>query len=102
MAFVVLTGAKLGEGTFGIVKEVVHKETGMTWACKAVNKEKVHVTVRMMQTYVIFEPDIAYMFWGLHVRTTCSTGAPYMIDEIVPVHPVQMVVKNWYLCVARE
>ena len=34
-------GEKLGEGTFGIVKAVVHKETGEKWACKAVNKEKV-------------------------------------------------------------
>ena len=36
-----MSGRKLGEGTFGIVKEVKHKETGEVWACKAVNKEKV-------------------------------------------------------------
>ena len=38
-------GEKLGEGTFGIVKAVVHKETGEKWACKAVNKEKVGYSI---------------------------------------------------------
>ena len=32
-------GNKLGEGSFGIVREVVHKTTGEHWACKVVNKD---------------------------------------------------------------
>lgn len=46
-------GPKLGEGSFGIVREVIHKETGEKWACKAVNKdnnkEKVHSSALSMQ-----------------------------------------------------
>lgn len=34
-------GQKLGEGSFGLVKEVMHLDTGTRWACKAVNKERV-------------------------------------------------------------
>ncbi|XP_078662767.1 serine/threonine-protein kinase 33-like isoform X2 [Branchiostoma floridae x Branchiostoma belcheri] len=33
-------GPKLGQGSFGIVFEAVHKETGVRWAIKKVNKEK--------------------------------------------------------------
>ena len=44
-------GSKLGEGSFGIVREVIHKTTGERWACKAVNKdnskEKVHCTLSL-------------------------------------------------------
>ncbi|ELU00311.1 hypothetical protein CAPTEDRAFT_217694 [Capitella teleta] len=32
-------GSKLGEGSFGIVREVVHMTTGERWACKVVNKD---------------------------------------------------------------
>jgi len=41
MEEVYIIGKKLGEGSFGIVRKVVHKETNAAWACKAVNKEKV-------------------------------------------------------------
>ncbi len=34
-------GRKLGQGSFGVVKEVTHRESGEIWACKAINKEKV-------------------------------------------------------------
>lgn len=34
-------GRKLGAGSFGVVKEATHKESGKQWAIKAVNKEKV-------------------------------------------------------------
>ncbi|KAI0218927.1 Serine/threonine-protein kinase 33 [Lamellibrachia satsuma] len=40
MEEVYIIGKKLGEGNFGIVRKVVHKETNVPWACKAVNKEK--------------------------------------------------------------
>ncbi|CAH1250543.1 serine/threonine-protein kinase 33-like isoform X5 [Branchiostoma lanceolatum] len=33
-------GPKLGQGSFGVVFEAVHKETGVRWAIKKVNKEK--------------------------------------------------------------
>ncbi|XP_028917398.1 serine/threonine-protein kinase 33 [Ornithorhynchus anatinus] len=33
-------GRKLGQGNFGTVIEVTHKETGLKWAIKKVNKEK--------------------------------------------------------------
>ena len=36
-----LVGEKLGEGAFGIVKEVTDLTTDIRWACKAINKEKV-------------------------------------------------------------
>ncbi len=50
---------KLGQGSFGIVREVIHKPTGSQWACKVVNKEKVLVHVRA--------------FWRscMHVARTC-------------------------------
>ena len=41
MEEVYIIGKKLGEGNFGIVRKVVHKETNVPWACKVVNKEKV-------------------------------------------------------------
>ena len=41
MEEVYLIGKKLGEGSFGIVRKVIHKVTNIPWACKAVNKEKV-------------------------------------------------------------
>lgn len=34
-------GDKLGEGSFGVVCVVEHKETGKRYACKTINKEKV-------------------------------------------------------------
>uniref|UniRef100_A0A8D0CAB0 Serine/threonine-protein kinase 33 n=1 Tax=Salvator merianae TaxID=96440 RepID=A0A8D0CAB0_SALMN len=33
-------GRKLGQGSFGVVIEVTHKETGVKWAIKKVNREK--------------------------------------------------------------
>ncbi|KAM6462783.1 serine/threonine-protein kinase 33 isoform 3-T4 [Liasis olivaceus] len=33
-------GGKLGQGSFGVVIEVTHKETGIKWAMKKVNREK--------------------------------------------------------------
>uniref|UniRef100_A0A8D0HDK9 Serine/threonine kinase 33 n=1 Tax=Sphenodon punctatus TaxID=8508 RepID=A0A8D0HDK9_SPHPU len=33
-------GRKLGQGSFGVVIEVTHKETGLKWAIKKVNREK--------------------------------------------------------------
>ncbi|XP_043828326.1 serine/threonine-protein kinase 33 [Dromiciops gliroides] len=33
-------GRKLGQGSFGVVIEVIHKETDLKWAMKKVNKEK--------------------------------------------------------------
>ncbi|KAM3852931.1 serine/threonine-protein kinase 33 [Vipera latastei] len=33
-------GRKLGQGSFGVVIEVTHKETGIKWAMKKVNREK--------------------------------------------------------------
>ncbi|XP_036619645.1 serine/threonine-protein kinase 33 [Trichosurus vulpecula] len=33
-------GRKLGQGSFGVVTEVTHKETDLKWAMKKVNKEK--------------------------------------------------------------
>ncbi|XP_034272910.1 serine/threonine-protein kinase 33 [Pantherophis guttatus] len=33
-------GRKLGQGSFGVVIEVTHKETGLKWAMKKVNREK--------------------------------------------------------------
>lgn len=33
-------GRKLGQGSFGIVREVRHRQSNETWACKLVNKEK--------------------------------------------------------------
>ncbi|CAM5120757.1 unnamed protein product [Eretmochelys imbricata] len=33
-------GRKLGQGSFGVVIEVTHKETGKKWAIKKVNREK--------------------------------------------------------------
>ncbi|XP_015667830.1 serine/threonine-protein kinase 33 isoform X1 [Protobothrops mucrosquamatus] len=33
-------GRKLGQGSFGVVIEVTHKETGVKWAMKKVNREK--------------------------------------------------------------
>nr|XP_020645548.1 serine/threonine-protein kinase 33 isoform X1 [Pogona vitticeps]XP_020645549.1 serine/threonine-protein kinase 33 isoform X1 [Pogona vitticeps]XP_020645550.1 serine/threonine-protein kinase 33 isoform X1 [Pogona vitticeps]XP_020645551.1 serine/threonine-protein kinase 33 isoform X1 [Pogona vitticeps] len=33
-------GRKLGQGSFGVVIEVTHKETGIKWAIKKVNREK--------------------------------------------------------------
>ncbi|XP_061466321.1 serine/threonine-protein kinase 33 isoform X2 [Rhineura floridana] len=33
-------GRKLGQGSFGVVIEVTHRETGMKWAIKKVNREK--------------------------------------------------------------
>ena len=38
-------GRKLGQGSFGVVREVIHRESGEIWACKAINKEKVRITV---------------------------------------------------------
>ena len=37
-------GAKLGQGSFGIVLEAENQETGVRWAIKKVNKEKVRWT----------------------------------------------------------
>ena len=34
-------GMKLGEGSFGVVWTVIHRETGECWACKEISKEKV-------------------------------------------------------------
>ena len=34
-------GRKLGEGSFGVVYEVVNRETGEHCACKIINKDKV-------------------------------------------------------------
>lgn len=34
-------GEKIGQGTFGKVFKVKHKETGKDWAMKVINKEKV-------------------------------------------------------------
>jgi len=34
-------GKKLGQGSFGVVKEAKDLSTGKRWAVKAVNKEKV-------------------------------------------------------------
>jgi serine/threonine kinase 33 len=34
-------GEKLGEGSFGVVWVVKHRETGECFACKIINKEKV-------------------------------------------------------------
>lgn len=34
-------GEKIGQGTFGKVFKVKHKETGKYWAIKVINKEKV-------------------------------------------------------------
>jgi len=34
-------GEKLGEGTFGVVWRVTHLGTGVQYACKIINKEKV-------------------------------------------------------------
>ena len=36
-----LFGSKLGQGSFGVVREVIHRQTKQAWACKAINKEKV-------------------------------------------------------------
>ena len=36
----------LGEGSFGVVREVLHLATNERWACKAINKEKVSWQVR--------------------------------------------------------
>ena len=36
-------GRKLGQGSFGIVREARHKANNETWACKQVNKEKVRL-----------------------------------------------------------
>ncbi|XP_060118725.1 serine/threonine-protein kinase 33 [Heteronotia binoei] len=33
-------GGKLGQGSFGVVIEVTHRETGIKWAIKKVNREK--------------------------------------------------------------
>ncbi|KAF7245442.1 Serine/threonine-protein kinase 33, partial [Varanus komodoensis] len=33
-------GRKLGQGSFGVVIEATHKETGIKWAIKKVNREK--------------------------------------------------------------
>ncbi|KAG8535242.1 hypothetical protein GDO81_029054 [Engystomops pustulosus] len=33
-------GKKLGQGSFGVVVEATHRETGKKWAIKKVNREK--------------------------------------------------------------
>ena len=38
-------GKKLGQGSFGIVREALDLNSGKKWAVKAVNKEKVHSLV---------------------------------------------------------
>ena len=50
------TGKKLGQGSFGVVRMVTHKETGTIWACKGVSKEKVKYTYY----FVLFK-------WWIHV-----------------------------------
>uniref|UniRef100_A0A670XPD1 Protein kinase domain-containing protein n=1 Tax=Pseudonaja textilis TaxID=8673 RepID=A0A670XPD1_PSETE len=39
-------GRKLGQGSFGVVIEVKHKKTGVKWAMKKVNREKVGICNR--------------------------------------------------------
>lgn len=39
-------GRKLGQGSFGVVIEVTNKETGVKWAMKKVNREKVGICNR--------------------------------------------------------
>ena len=34
-------GAKIGQGNFGKVYAATHKSTGVVWAIKSINKEKV-------------------------------------------------------------
>ena len=44
-------GRKLGQGSFGIVREVIHRATGTQWACKVVNKEKVFILLHLFFFY---------------------------------------------------
>lgn len=43
-------GEKIGQGTFGKVFKVKHKETGKDWAMKVINKEKVKSQSRKKKT----------------------------------------------------
>nr|XP_033784796.1 serine/threonine-protein kinase 33 isoform X2 [Geotrypetes seraphini] len=46
-------GRKLGQGSFGMVIEVTHKETGQKWAIKKVNKEKAgSIAVKLLEREV--------------------------------------------------
>ncbi|XP_031799847.1 serine/threonine-protein kinase 33 isoform X2 [Sarcophilus harrisii] len=46
-------GKKLGQGSFGVVIEVIHKETDLKWAMKKVNKEKAGSSaVRLLEREV--------------------------------------------------
>ncbi|XP_030056893.1 serine/threonine-protein kinase 33 isoform X2 [Microcaecilia unicolor] len=46
-------GRKLGQGSFGVVIEATHKETGKKWAIKKVNKEKAgSLAVKLLEREV--------------------------------------------------
>ncbi|XP_053139508.1 serine/threonine-protein kinase 33 isoform X2 [Hemicordylus capensis] len=46
-------GRKLGQGSFGVVIEVTHKETGIKWAIKKMNREKAGSSaVRLLEREV--------------------------------------------------
>ena len=52
---------KLGQGSFGVVREVIHRKSGQRWACKAVNKEKVRTGVGTKSTMKFHDFALAYL-----------------------------------------
>ena len=44
-------GRKLGQGSFGVVREVRHQIDNEAWACKTINKEKVRLEFYIFVLY---------------------------------------------------
>lgn len=47
-------GEKIGQGMFGKVFKVTHKETDEYWAMKVVNKEKVNIPCHQKRSFIFF------------------------------------------------
>lgn len=50
-----ISGEVLGQGSFGVVREAVQKETGQKFAIKIINKEKVECLPLFIHTCLCIE-----------------------------------------------
>lgn len=56
------TGKTLGSGTYAIVKEAIHVETGNYFACKVINKKLMEGREHMVFPFLFFLPSIHLTF----------------------------------------
>ena len=63
-----ISGEVLGQGSFGVVREAMQKETGRKFAIKIINKEKVTHLLTLYNTYMhrgvenLFINNVVYVF----------------------------------------